>query len=64
MEHGHAEASQQLRSNAQATEWVVAKFGGTSLGKFMVNIAEEIVPLVPHRGLLELSFQHRVGFRG
>ena len=34
-------------TDSQASEeeqWIVAKFGGTSLGKFMENIAEQIVP--------------------
>lgn len=35
---------QPLRGNDEAGEWVIAKFGGTSLGKFMINIAEQIVP--------------------
>jgi len=32
-----------LISNSPEKPWVVQKFGGTSIGKFAVNIAEEIV---------------------
>ena len=28
------------------SKWIVQKFGGTSVGKFVAKIAEEIVPLV------------------
>jgi aspartate kinase len=32
-----------LRKNSSPGGWVVQKFGGTSIGKFAVNIAEDIV---------------------
>jgi aspartate kinase len=36
-------APTQLRANNAKGGWVVQKFGGTSVGKFAVNIAEDIV---------------------
>lgn len=41
--NGTSSNSQLLRGNDSANGWVVQKFGGTSVGKFAVNIAEEIV---------------------
>ncbi|KAH8598006.1 Aspartate/glutamate/uridylate kinase [Bisporella sp. PMI_857] len=40
--NGHQNAS-ELTPNSVDKTWVVQKFGGTSVGKFAVNIAEEIV---------------------
>lgn len=37
------EGSQLLWKNDSDAGWVVQKFGGTSVGKFAVNIAEDIV---------------------
>ncbi|KAI9049152.1 hypothetical protein LZ554_007000 [Drepanopeziza brunnea f. sp. 'monogermtubi'] len=37
-----SEAGQRWRNNSEG-DWVVQKFGGTSIGKFAVNIAEDIV---------------------
>ena len=33
----------EKRSNNSQGGWIVQKFGGTSVGKFAVNIAEDIV---------------------
>ena len=33
----------ERRGNNSNAGWVVQKFGGTSVGKFAVNIAEDIV---------------------
>ncbi|PQE12015.1 aspartate kinase protein [Rutstroemia sp. NJR-2017a BVV2] len=46
--NGHSDASSPLISNSlkhdtKTRTWVVQKFGGTSVGKFPVNIAEDIV---------------------
>jgi len=38
---GHSNA--QLKRNDSEGGWVVQKFGGTSVGKLPVNIAEDIV---------------------
>jgi hypothetical protein len=40
------EASSERRKNNSTAGWVVQKFGGTSVGKFAVNIAEDIVRFV------------------
>jgi aspartate kinase len=41
--NGTSGNTQLLRGNDSANGWVVQKFGGTSVGKFAVNIAEDIV---------------------
>lgn len=43
--NGHHDAAPiaQLRGNDAKGGWVVQKFGGTSVGKFASNIAEDIV---------------------
>lgn len=45
--NGHPDASplisNSLNHNDSHRSWVVQKFGGTSVGKFAVNIAEDIV---------------------
>ena len=41
--NGHQQASSVLIPNPAQKPWVVQKFGGTSIGKFAVNIAEQIV---------------------
>lgn len=45
--NGQSEADipqqQALKRNASPGPWIVQKFGGTSVGKFAVNIAEDIV---------------------
>lgn len=45
--NGHLDASplisNSLNHNESHRTWVVQKFGGTSVGKFAVNIAEDIV---------------------
>lgn len=38
-------ATQRWRNNSDGG-WIVQKFGGTSVGKFAVNIAEDIVRFV------------------
>jgi aspartate kinase len=47
MQNGHAVASREkqcvLKRNNSSGPWIVQKFGGTSVGKFAVNIAEDIV---------------------
>ncbi|KAE9374581.1 aspartate kinase [Stipitochalara longipes BDJ] len=40
---GNREGSQSRWKNDSKAGWVVQKFGGTSVGKFAVNIAEDIV---------------------
>ncbi len=40
---GKREGSQSRLKNNSEAGWVVQKFGGTSVGKFAVNIAEDIV---------------------
>ena len=40
---GKREGSQLTWKNDSEAGWVVQKFGGTSVGKFAVNIAEDIV---------------------
>lgn len=40
-----SEASSRWRNDSEGG-WVVQKFGGTSVGKFAVNIAEDIVRFV------------------
>jgi aspartate kinase len=40
---GRREGSQLRWKNDSEAGWVVQKFGGTSVGKFPVNIAEDIV---------------------
>lgn len=40
---GQREGSQSRWKNDSEAGWVVQKFGGTSVGKFAVNIAEDIV---------------------
>lgn len=41
-----AQNMEQLRGNDAKGGWVVQKFGGTSVGKFASNIAEDIVRFV------------------
>lgn len=46
--NGHKEGQEEnlqeeRKRNDSAGGWVVQKFGGTSVGKFSVNIAEDIV---------------------
>jgi hypothetical protein len=44
--------SRQLRRNPPPTSeagWVVQKYGGTSVGKFLGVIGQQIVPYVPYR---------------
>jgi aspartokinase len=45
--HGHRQSINAVvserRKNDSSAGWVVQKFGGTSVGKFAVNIAEDIV---------------------
>jgi hypothetical protein len=45
--NGHAVAPKKqqavLKKNNSSGPWIVQKFGGTSVGKFAVNIAEDIV---------------------
>lgn len=41
-----AQTIEQLRGNNAKGGWVVQKFGGTSVGKFASNIAEDIVRFV------------------
>lgn len=45
--NGHHDASppisNSLNHNDRHRSWVVQKFGGTSVGKFAVNVAEDIV---------------------
>jgi aspartate kinase len=45
--NGHIKAQHvrhnALIKNASPGPWIVQKFGGTSVGKFAVNIAEDIV---------------------
>lgn len=47
--NGHQDAStitnNAPKNNDSSQGWVVQKFGGTSVGKFAVNIAEDIVRL-------------------
>ena len=40
---GKSEGSQSRRRNDSKAGWVVQKFGGTSVGKFALNIAQDIV---------------------
>jgi aspartate kinase len=40
---GSKEGPQSRWKNDSEAGWVVQKFGGTSVGKFAVNIAEDIV---------------------
>jgi aspartate kinase len=40
---GKTEGSQSSWKNGSEAGWIVQKFGGTSVGKFAVNIAEDIV---------------------
>jgi hypothetical protein len=37
-----------LIKNNSSGEWVCQKYGGTSVGKFAINIAEAIIRFVPH----------------
>jgi hypothetical protein len=46
MSNGTAALGAGIRRNSQKG-WVVQKFGGTSVGKFAGNIAEDIVRYVP-----------------
>lgn len=39
--NGHSDV--QLKRNESEGGWVVQKFGGTSVGKLPINIAEDIV---------------------
>lgn len=51
--NGHKNAlaeTSPLRKNDSPNGWVVQKFGGTSVGKLPVNIAEDIVRYVPVQG--------------
>jgi len=41
--NGHRSVPSTLIPNSAQKPWVVQKFGGTSIGKFAVNIAEQIV---------------------
>jgi aspartate kinase len=41
--NGHSDASNPLLKNASHGAWIVQKYGGTSVGKFAVNIAEDII---------------------
>ncbi|PBP23903.1 aspartate kinase [Diplocarpon rosae] len=41
--HGIENSAPQIWRNNSAKGWIVQKFGGTSVGKFAVNIAEDIV---------------------
>lgn len=45
----------ELRKNKQGLAWVVQKFGGTSVGKFALNICEDIVRYGPLAANLSLS---------
>lgn len=40
----------ELRGNPARGPWVVQKYGGTSVGKFIENLAEQIVPTYLDRG--------------
>jgi len=44
--NAHQSGPSALIPNSGQKPWVVQKFGGTSIGKFAVNIAEEIVRYV------------------
>ena len=44
-DHGASQALSPVR-NDQSKPWVIQKFGGTSIGKFANQIAEDIVRLV------------------
>jgi hypothetical protein len=44
--NGHKVGQKQRKKNDSQGGWVVQKFGGTSVGKFPVNIAEDIVKYV------------------
>jgi len=39
----------ELLSNEAEGGWVIQKFGGTSVGKFAAQIAEQIVRYIGHR---------------
>lgn len=41
-----ADGASGLLSNDASRPWMVQKFGGTSVGKFAVQIAEQVVKLV------------------
>jgi len=45
--NGHQNSPAELAAESAQKPWVVQKFGGTSIGKFAVNIAEDIVRYVP-----------------
>jgi aspartate kinase len=47
---GEGEGLQSRWKNNSEAGWVVQKFGGTSVGKFAVNIAEDIVRYVSGLG--------------
>ncbi|KAH8803086.1 Aspartate/glutamate/uridylate kinase [Xylogone sp. PMI_703] len=42
-QNGHVNGSVALKKNDPKLDWVVQKFGGTSVGKFPINICEDIV---------------------
>ena len=47
--NGHRDVnSNSLLKNNSSEGWVVQKYGGTSVGKFALNIAEVIIRFVPH----------------
>jgi aspartate kinase len=41
--HDSLYATQTWQRNTAPGGWIVQKFGGTSVGKFAVNIAEDII---------------------
>jgi hypothetical protein len=48
LHHPPAPAEEQLKNNDSPNGWIVQKFGGTSVGKLPVNIAEDIVRYAPN----------------
>ncbi|KAF8605550.1 aspartate kinase [Ceratobasidium sp. AG-I] len=50
-----------LQQNQESAPWVIQKFGGTSIGKFAVKIAEDIVPAYLPQDRLALVCSARSG---
>jgi aspartate kinase len=57
---GKREGSQSSWKNDSEAGWIVQKFGGTSVGKFAIKIAEDIVRWVFAWFLLQLRSKKEV----
>jgi len=57
---GNTEGTQLRWRNDPKARWIVQKFGGTSVGKFAGNIAEDIVRWVCACGVFQLGWKKEV----